>query len=373
MIEKSPVRKILLNPGPATTSDSVKAALVVEDICPREQEFVSLVSGIRQDLVRIVHGEDEYEAVLFASSGTGAVEACLSSVVPDGNSVLVINNGAYGERMLAICNSYGIPCIEYKITWGEPVDYQQLESLLVENKDQLSHIAFVHHETTVGLLNSLDRIGGLASRYGVETIVDAMSSFAGIPIDVKNQYVDYLISSSNKCIQGMAGIGIVICRRALLEGTRSIRKRNFYFNLYENYRFFDERQEMQFTPPVQIMYALRQAIDEYLSETEEGRAGRYNENYQTLIHGLELLGFDFLVDRQHHSKILTAILEPTDPGYKFVEMHDFLYEKGFTIYPGKGGKKDCFRLANMGAINRNDITDFLKYLKQYLLEKQITV
>lgn len=373
MIEKNPQRKILLNPGPATTTDSVKAALVVADICPREQEFGALVEGIRQDLVKIAHGEGEYECVLFASSGTGAVEACLSSVVPDGKSVLIINNGAYGARMLQICDCFGVPCIEYKVEWGEPINFSALEKMLVDHQEELSHIAFVHHETTVGLLNSIDKVGDLAERYQLETILDAMSSFGGIPIDVKKQNVHYLVSSSNKCLQGMAGIGIVICKRDSLERSREIRKRNFYFNLYENFRFFNERKEMQFTPPVQLLYALRQAINEYFLETEKGRADRYEKSYTVLIAGLEKLGFEFLVDKEHHAKILTAVVEPDDSKYNFTAMHDYLYEKGFTIYPGKGGQRDTFRLANMGAIDSNDIEQFLQCLEQYLLDSGITL
>lgn len=171
----------------------------------------------------------------------------------------------------------------------------------------------------------------------------------------------------------MAGIGIVICKRDSLQRSREIRQRNFYFNLYENYRFFNERKEMQFTPPVQLLYALRQAINEYFLETEKGRADRYSENYAVLIDGLEKLGFEFLVDKQHHAKILTAIVEPSDNNYSFTAMHDYLYERGFTIYPGKGGKRDTFRLANMGAIDNNDMVQFLHQLEQYLRKSKITL
>jgi 2-aminoethylphosphonate aminotransferase len=297
----------------------------------------------------------------------------LSSVIPEDKSVLIINNGAYGLRMQQICQSYGISSIEYNVEWGEPIDFSALESMLIEHQQGLSHIAFVHHETTVGLLNSIDKVSDLANRYNLETIVDAMSSFAGIPIDVKKQNLHYLVSSSNKCIQGMAGIGIVICKRDSLTRSREIRKRNYYFNLYENYRFFSERKEMQFTPPVQLVYALRQAINEYFLETEQGRADRYSDNYAVLIGGLEKLGFEFLVDKEHHSRILTAIVEPDDKNYSFPAMHDFLYERGFTIYPGKGGKRDTFRLANMGAIDSGDIKQFVHCLKQYMLESDITL
>ncbi|MBW2143585.1 MAG: 2-aminoethylphosphonate--pyruvate transaminase [Deltaproteobacteria bacterium] len=370
-IKKNVERTVLLNPGPAATSDSVKYAMVVEDICPREKEFGKLVQGIRRDLVRIVHGRDLYEAVLFASSGTGGIEACLTSVVPDDRAVFIIINGAYGERMQQICDGFGIMHIDYVIDWGEPIDFKKVETIIIENKDAISHIAMVHHETTVGILNDLSSVSDLASKYGMELIVDAVSSFAGIPIDVTKLGIHYLVSSSNKCIQGMAGVGFAICNIESLEKTASLKPRNFYFNLYQNYMFFSKKREMQFTPPVQILYALRQAINEYFIETEEGRADRYAHMYKVLTAGLKRLGFKFLVEEKFHAKILTAIIEPRDPNYDFTEMHDFLIQRGFTIYPGKGAKEDSFRIANMGAISYDDIEEFLENLEAYLTLKNI--
>jgi len=365
-IKKDIERTVLLNPGPAATTDSVKYAMVVEDICPREEEFGELVQGIRRDLVRIVHGGELYEAVLFASSGTGALEACLTSVIPGDKAALILNNGAYGKRMQQICDGFGIRHIDYVIDWGEPIDFKEVEAIIIENKGLISHIAMVHHETTVGILNDLTAVSNLASKYHLELIVDAMSSFAGIPIDVKKLGIHYLMSSSNKCIQGMAGVGFVICSRESLEKSGALKPRNFYFNLYQNHRFLSEKSEMQFTPPVQILYALRQAINEYFIETENGRADRYAQMYRVLTAGLKKLGFKFLLEEKFHAKILTAIIEPRDKNYNFTKMHDFLYQRGFTIYPGKGAKEDTFRLANMGDISCDDIESFLKNLQEYL-------
>jgi len=371
VISKKIRRNVLLNPGPATTTDSVKHAMVVEDICPREKEFGELVESIRKDLVRIVHGEDLYEAVLFASSGTGAIEACLTSVIPDNKSVVIVNNGAYGKRMQQICDNFQVNHIDYNVEWGDPVDLGILESVLSKHKDKISHLAFVHHETTVGILNSLELISELAVKYNVEIIVDAMSSFAGIPIDVKKSNVHYLISSANKCIQGMAGISFVICNKDSLIETKNYKRQSFYFNLYDNYTFFSEHNQMQFTPPVQVLYGLRQAINEYFLETEVGRANRYEKLYEVLKVGLDKLGFKFLVDEKFHAKILTSIIEPSDSNYNFTEMHDYLFKRGFTIYPGKGAKQNTFRLANMGEIYKEDINNFLGCLEDYIALKQI--
>ena len=169
----------------------------------------------------------------------------------------------------------------------------------------------------------------------------------------------------------MAGLSFVICQKDALERTREIKPRNFYFNLFQNYVYFNERHEMQFTPPVQVLYALRQAINEYFLETEQGRANRYAQMYEVLIQGLEELGFRFLVENENHAKILTAIIEPEDEHYSFSEMHDFLYQQGYTIYPGKGTTAKTFRLANMGAITENDIKGFLSHLKDYLTSRNI--
>ena len=373
IISKKIRRNVLLNPGPATTTDSVKHAMVVEDICPREKEFGNLVESIRNDLVRIVHGEDLYEAVLFASSGTGGIEACLTSVIPENQSVMIINNGAYGKRMQQICDNFGIDHIDYNIEWGDPVDIEKLEATLSKQKDKISHLAFVHHETTVGILNSIEQISKIALKYKIETIVDAMSSFAGIPINVKESNIHYLISSANKCIQGMAGISFVICNKDSLIKTKNYRRRSFYFNLYDNYTFFSKQNQMQFTPPVQVLYALRQAINEYFIETEEGRTNRYAELYEVLKTGLEKLGFKFLVEDEFHAKILTSIIEPVDSNYSFTEMHDYLFKRGFTIYPGKGAKQNTFRIANMGEIYKEDIVKFLSCLEAYKELKNIKI
>jgi 2-aminoethylphosphonate aminotransferase len=369
-IQRQLERKVLLNPGPATTTDTVKYAMIVEDICPREREFGELVEQIRTDLVRIIHGEDTHEAVLFASSGTGAVEACLSSVVPPGKRVLIINNGAYGKRMQEICDGFGVPHLDYNVNWGDAIDYTVLEKLVRENPD-LSHIAFIHHETTIGILNPIAPVSALAHAHGLELIVDAMSSFAGVPIDVRETKVEYLISSANKCIQGMAGLSFVLCDRTALFSTQNLPMRNFYFNLYRNYTFFKQQKQMQFTPPVQILYALRQAINEYFLEGEQIRWLRYSAMYETLLEGLAAMRFQLLVPHEHHAKILTAIIEPDDSRYSFDAMHDYLYARGFTIYPGKGAKRNTFRLATMGALSTSDITAFLACLQHYLTEHQI--
>jgi 2-aminoethylphosphonate aminotransferase len=367
---KTVKRNILLNPGPATTTDSVKNAMVVPDICPRELEFGELTLSVRDDLIKIAHGEKNHTCVLLTSSGTGGVEACLTSVIPMDKKVFIINNGAYGERMQAICDAYGIAHIDYNIPAGHPVDLIVLEKMLKDNQVHLSHVAFIHHETTVGILNPMATICEMSHQYKLENIVDAMSSFAGMDIDVERDHVDYLVSSSNKCIQGMAGISFVIARLSSLKATAPI-KRNFYFNLLTNYEYLNKNKQFLFTPPVQTLYALRQAITEYFAEGGANRVSRYASMYEIMKKKVLELGFEFLVDEKHHAKLLTAILDPKSPNYSFNDMHDYLFERGFTIYPGKVGSINTFRLSNIGEIYPADIEAFLKVFEEYLKIKKI--
>lgn len=362
---KSISRKILLNPGPATTTQTVKEAMVVEDICPREKEFGKMLDSIKDDLVKVVHGEETHHAVLFTASGTGGLEAAITSAVPKGKKLLVAENGAYGTRMVKIAETFGIEVVRYQIDYGNYPNISHIETLLTNNKD-VSHLAVVHHETTTGMLNPVQEICDLAHRFQVEVIVDCMSSYAGIPIDIKKWNAEYFISSSNKCIQGMPGLVFVIFKKDLLEKIKDT-KRSFYFNIYNQFNGFEKTGQMQFTPPVQVAYALRTAIDEYFTETEAGRWNRYKENYNTLYNGLASLGFEFLLPDNQQSKILLAIKEPAFPKYSFEAMHDYLYDRGFTIYPGKGAKEATFRLSVLGDLHKKDIEAFLLCLGEYLL------
>ena len=356
-------QNILLNPGPATTTPTVKLAQIVDDICPREKEFGDLMEWVSTELTKMVADLDRYTAILFGGSGTAAVEAILTSVVPNDKQVLIVNNGAYGKRMCQIAQRFGIGYIEYKSSPIEPIDLKALEESIQVN-DNLSHLAVVHNETTTGLLNNLDDLGALAKKYNLELIVDAMSSYAALPIDMKAQNITYLAASSNKNIQGMAGVGFVIAKKSALEKLKEIEPRSFYLSLYEQYQNFIKSHQMRFTPPVQTLYALKQAIVEATEEGIENRYKRYSKSWETLVNGLKALGLQYLVDDKHHSKIITSIFIPQ--GVDFEDMHDYFYARGFTIYPGKVEAFDTFRVANIGDIDYRDMEKFLALLKGYL-------
>ena len=361
-----PSRKILLNPGPATTSDEVKFAMVKSDICPREEEFCRVLDSVKKDLVKVVNGQDNYTAVLFASSGTGGVEAAVTSLVPKGEKILIIENGVYGARMLEIAQTYGIDVVHYKVPYTSVPDLDEIRNLL-KGDPKISRIGIIDHETTTGIRNPIQEISDIASEFGVELIVDCMSSYAGLEIDLKKWKVGAIISSSNKCIQGMAGLSFVITRNDLLKASKNVR-RSFYHDLYSQHIGFNLSGQMQFTPPVQIVYALQKALDLFFKEGAENRIKRYEENFRILESGLAKLGFTFLVPAQLRSNILLTINEPINKGYSFKSMHDFLYERGYTIYPGKISKYNTFRLSVLGDLYPADVFSFLETLSLYLKE-----
>lgn len=364
-------RKILLNPGPATTTDTVKNAQVVPDICPREEEFGDLIGSIRKDLVKIATKQtDEYDCVILGGSGTAAMESVLASVVKRNSKLLIINNGAYGKRFSEIAQTYDINYIEDKYEWDQLPDLKRIEKILSENKD-IEYVTAIHHETTSGILNPIKQIGEICKKQGCVFIVDAISTFAGIVFDFDDYNIDFGLSASNKCIQGMPGISFVICRKSELQKLKDIKSRVFYLDLYKQFKSLEEKKQTRFTPPVQTMYALKKAIEEFFEETAEVRAQRYTENWRTLMEGLRQIGFKMLLKDELHSKILITVFEPSNPEYDFKKLHDLLFGKNFTIYPGKIGSLDTFRVATMGAINSEDMKEFLLALKNSLKDMGI--
>lgn len=357
----------MLNPGPATTTDTVKFAQVVPDICPREEPFGNLMKSVSVELAGLVGDTEQYTTVLFGGSGTAAVESILSSVIGQ-DVVVIINNGAYGKRMCEIADTYRLNVAEFISPSDSPVDLSDLEALIEHSSRKISHLAVVHSETTTGLLNDIQSIGDLCRRHRIDMIVDAMSSYAAIPIEMKQMNISYLAASSNKNLQGMAGISFVIADTRKLDSMKNKPPRSYYLDLYAQYMHFSETIQMRFTPPVQTFYALKQAIFELKQEGVKERYARYTRSWEVLIRGIARLGLKHLVDEKHHSKIVTSILEPDCDTYSFRDMHDYLYGKGFTIYPGKLNKLNTFRIANIGDITYKDIEAFLELLERYLRE-----
>jgi 2-aminoethylphosphonate aminotransferase len=366
-------KNVLLNPGPATTTDTVKYAQVVPDICPREFEFGKVMESVSKDLVSIAGGDEgAFIAVLLAGSGTAAMDATINSVIPPNGKLLVINNGAYGKRMVQIARAYAIEVVELKYDSACVPSLADIDRVLA-TENNVAAVSMIHHETTTGILNPVKEIGAIVKKHEKVFIVDTISSFAGVPLDIEDFKIDFMMSTSNKCIQGMAGVAFVICRRSELEKIKDYPRRSYYLSLYDQYDYFKEKYQMRFTPPVQTIYALRKAINEFLEEGYENRVKRYTENWQLLREGVRDIGYEILTKPEDESHLLITLIYPSDENFDFDILHDKLYEAGFTIYPGKIGRKKTFRLANMGAIDKHDIQAFLDKLREVLSEMNVQI
>lgn len=357
-------REVLLNPGPATTTDSVKYAQVQSDICPREYEFGDLMEWCATELTKVVADPKEYTTIMFGCSGTGADEAMVCSVVPENGKLLVIDNGSYGNRIAKIAGVHKLNYDVFTSSTYEPINLKDLEKVIAEGK--YTHLAGVYHETTTGLLNPIKEICKIAKKYGLVTIFDAVSAYAGIPMNMKDIGVDFISATSNKNIQGMAGIGFVVCNKKALEATKDIPIRNYYLNLWDQYQYFQKTHQTRFTPPVQTFYALRQAIIEAQVETIEKRTKRYTDCWKILVETVKKLGLKMLVAEENQSHLITAILEPESPKYSFESLHDFAKAHEFTIYPGKLGNINTFRIANIGDIQLSEMKSFCIKLEEYM-------
>ncbi len=366
-------RNILLNPGPSTTTDTVKMAQVVPDICPREKEFAGLMKQMREDLVRIVHGPlDEYTAVLFCGSGTINIDICLNSLLDKDKKALIINNGAYSTRAAEVCEYYGLPHINLVLPVDDVPDMELVGRTLDDNPD-IGLVYITHNETGTGIGNPIREIGRMAHEHGAIFVTDTTSTYAMVPIDVKRDNIDFCMASAQKGIMGMTGLSFIVGRKDIIEKSKDYPKRSYYCNLYMQYDFFERTGEMHFTPPVQTIYAARQALDEYFAEGEEAKWARHTRVMNAIHDGLAALGFREAIRREIQVGLVASVIYPDDENWNFEKVHDYCYERGFTIYPGKITGANTFRLCALGAIDVSDIEDFFVVLKQALEANNIAI
>ena len=351
-------RNILLNPGPATTSDSVKLAQVVPDICPREKEFAGMMKTLRSDLLRVVHADPaKYTSVLFCGSGTVNIDVCINSLLPEGKKILVVNNGAYNSRAVEVCQYYGLPHIDLRSDVFHQPDLGRVEETLRQNPD-VAVVYCCHHETGTGVLNPIREIGALAHKYGAIFITDTTSSLGMIPLDVERDNVDFCMASAQKGLMAMTGLSFVIGREDIIRASAAYPKRSYYCNLYLQYDYFEKTGEMHFTPPVQTIYATIQALKEYFAEGETAKFARHRAVYEAIHDGIDRLGLETVIDRRIESGLVVSVKYPDDPAWDFEKIHDYCYHRGFTIYPGKISTTNTFRLCALGKIYPEDIKDF---------------
>ena len=361
-------RNILLTPGPATTTETVKMAQIVPDICPRENEFTELITKINESLINIVTKKpSNYACTLFGGSGTAVVESMLSSVVCQDSYVLIINNGAYGKRMVEIAEIHDLNFIEYKCSGREKINIKDIKQNILED-NKITHLAVVHHETTTGILNSIEKVGALARQYNIELLVDGISSYGAIGIDMDKIGISHLVATSNKNLQGMAGVGFIISSKSSLSKLDSKNRKTLYLDLSSQYKYLLNKGQFHFTPPVQTLYALNQAINELKLETVNGRYKRYSKSWKILVDGMDKLGFRQFVPLINQSRLICTFFEPQNFNYN--NYHNYLLERGITIYPGKIENQNTFRIGLIGDIDTDDIQLLLNYTKSYIEKNQ---
>jgi 2-aminoethylphosphonate-pyruvate transaminase len=343
---------VLLNPGPANTSLRVRQALLTPDLCHREPEFFDVMRECRERLVGLAGAATAFGAVLFTGSGTAAVEAALASAVPDGRGLLVVNNGVYGDRMLRIARAHRIPteALSYDVT--TPAAPGDVARVLREHPE-ISHVAVVHHETTTGLLNPVEAVADAAAGASCSVIVDAMSSLFGEPLDVARAGIDFVTGSANKCLQGIPGVSFVLARRTALQALDGRSCRSVYLDLAGHWTA-QEADNTPFTPAVQVLHAMREALLELEEEGVAARIARYGENCRVLRHGMAALGFEILVPERARSRILTTFR--LKPGLGYDALHDAMKRRGYVIYAGQGQIRTyAFRVSNMGTLTPKDM------------------
>ncbi|WP_417005694.1 2-aminoethylphosphonate--pyruvate transaminase [Akkermansia sp.] len=344
---------LLLTPGPLSTSESVRQAML-QDWCTWDKDYnEGVVTVIREQLLKLAGLDGEYTTVLLQGSGTYAVEATLSCAVRPQDKLLIVANGAYGKRMGDIARRHGLNHVLVSLKETAPVTPEAVRRALEEHPD-ITHLAMVHCETTTGILNPVEAVARAIRGRGLTFIVDAMSSFGGIPIDIRKLGIDFLVSSANKCIQGVPGFGFVIARRSSLArcegGSRSLS-----LDLYDQWAEMEKgRGKWRFTSPTHVVRAFFQAVKELEDEGGvEARHDRYRENHAALVEGMRRSGFRTLLPDELQSPIITSFLYPEED-FDFQKFYEALKERGFVIYPGKISEAPTFRIGNIGDVFPDD-------------------
>ena len=354
---------LLLTPGPLTTSRSVKAVMV-HDWGSRDANFVAINVAVRRRIVEIANGGSSYSAVPMQGSGTFAVEAMLTSFVPRAGKVLLLVNGAYGHRAASICAIAGRAHVVQETPEDTPPDLAKLEAALAADKG-ITHVFAVHCETTSGILNPLEEIAAIVARNGRRLLVDSMSAFGALPVDAAKLKFDALAASSNKCLEGVPGLGFVICRIAALEEAKG-NATTLVLDLH------DQWQALEKTGQYHVIVSLHQAIEEFLAEGgQKGRGGRYAENCRVLVGGMKALGFQTLLPDRLQAPIIVTFRMPTDPNFKFQAFYDALKERGYVIYPGKLTVADSFRIGCIGRLNAEHMRGVVAAVREILAEMKV--
>lgn len=358
----------LLTPGPLTTSESVKKEMMF-DHCTWDDEYKQITQKIRKQLLELAHvSEDEYTAVLMQGSGTFGVESVLSSIVGKKDKLLIISNGAYGERMEDIARHNGISYSIYREHYNKVPDAQKIKAWMQADKG-ITHVAMVHGETTSGILNDIKAVADVVKAGDGVFIVDAMSTFGGVDIPVQGWGIDFLISSANKCIQGVPGFSFIIGRRELVIESGG-KARSLSLDLYDQWKTMEMDGKWRFTSPTHVVLAFSKALDEMLEEGGiPARYRRYRKNNRLLIEKMGEMGMKTYIDGIHQGPIITTFFYPENAHFTFAEMYQYIKDRGYAIYPGKVTEADTFRIGNIGEIYPEDIKKLCDIMREFLEAK----
>jgi 2-aminoethylphosphonate-pyruvate transaminase len=362
---------LLLTPGPLSTSPTVKRVMM-RDYCTWDDDYNGIVTNIRHRLVELAGAGDDYTAVLMQGSGTFAVEATIGTAIPEDGKLLAVNNGAYGSRIAQIARRLRIPCVEITLPETQPAAAAAIDARLRADA-AITHVAVVHCETTTGLLNPAEAIGHVVRAHNRIFILDAMSSFGGIPMRIDDLAADFLVSSANKCIQGVPGFGFVIARRSELEACDG-RARSLSLDLFDQWKQMEEGGgKWRYTSPTHTVRAFAQALDELDAEGGvAARHARYAENQRRLAAGMRARGFQPLLPDGIQSPIITSFLYPSSD-FSFRAYYDALKQHGFVIYPGKISQAETFRIGTIGHVFPADIDRLLKAIDAVIKDLGLTL
>lgn len=362
--------KPLFTPGPLTTSLSVKQAML-RDLGSRDEAFIKIVREIRDGLLRIARVQQgDYEAVLMQGSGTFAIEAVFSSCVPQGGTALIAINGAYGNRMQQMCRVLGIDTVVVSTPEHSKLDPAAIEQSIADHPE-IDFVAVVHCETTTGIFNPIEAIGEVVHAAGKQYFVDAMSSFGAVPIDFAAAQIDYLVSSANKCIEGVPGFAFAITRTDALKATDG-NARSLSLDLLAQWQGLEQNGQFRFTPPTHTLLAFHQALRELEEEGGvQGRAARYRHNYETTLNGMRALGFDEYLAPDDQGYIITSFRYPGHPNFSFDAFYSRLSNAGYVIYPGKVSDADCFRIGHIGRLFEADAQSLVRAIADALQSMNI--
>ncbi|VVE75626.1 2-aminoethylphosphonate--pyruvate transaminase [Pandoraea sputorum] len=355
---------ILLTPGPLTTSPATRQAML-RDWGSWDTQFNRITASLCRDLVDIVHGGDDYVCVPLQGSGTFSVEAAIGTLTPRNARILVPDNGAYCQRILKICRYLGRDAVALPIPEDQAASAAAIDEALSRDPS-ITHVAQVHLETGAGVLNPLADIARVCQKHGKGLIVDAMSSFGAVEIDVRSMPFDALIAASGKCLEGVPGMGFVIAKKTVLEASGG-NSHSLAMDLHDQYTYMQKTTQWRFTPPTHVVAALRAAVDQFLAEGGQPvRGGRYQRNCRALVDGMASLGFRPFLDTEVQAPVIVTFHAPTDSKYDFKAFYAAVRERGYILYPGKLTQIETFRVGCIGAIDDNEMRNVVTAISQSL-------